>query len=187
MARINLLPWREELRKKQQREFGYMIVGGLLFTLFLIGLTHLFIQGKIDFQHERNSLLQSEIKILDERIKEIKEIEKTKASLLSRMEVIQQLQTSRPQIVHLFDEAIDMLPNGVYLDNMSQKGEAITLAGKAQSNARVSALMRGIEKSLWLTNPSLQKIADSDRGKTGLFTFQLKMQQTAPKTEESKK
>lgn len=184
MARINLLPWREELRKKRQREFGYMIAAGIVFTLLILGLTHVIIQGRIGNQIERNDLLKREIAVLEEKIKEIREMEKVKSSLLARMEVIQQLQTSRPQIVHLFDEIIAVLPDGAYLTELSQEGGSVTLTGRAQSNARVSALMRGIEKSNWLTKPSLTEIANSDRSNTGLFTFKLKMEQSSPKAEE---
>ncbi|MBU0501313.1 MAG: PilN domain-containing protein [Gammaproteobacteria bacterium] len=184
MARINLLPWREELRKRQQREFGYMIAAGVALSLLLITLAHILIQGWIGGQIERNDLLKREIVLLDEKIKEIRELEKVKGNLISRMEVIQQLQTSRPQIVHLFDEIINVLPDGSYVTELTQEGTAVTLKGRAQSNARVSALMRGIDKSQWLTKPSLDEIASSERGNTGLFTFKLKMEQTSPKAEE---
>ena len=187
MARINLLPWREELRKRRQREFGYMLIGGLLVTFLLIVLAHVIIQGQIDYQNDRNNRLRNEIAELDKKIKEIKELEKIKSGLLSRMDVIQQLQTSRPQIVHLFDEIIRILPEGAFLTSINQDKDIITLLGRAQSNARVSALMRNIEKSEWLTNPALQEISDNTRDQTGLFSFKLTMAQTAPKSEESNK
>ncbi|OGT87830.1 MAG: pilus assembly protein PilN [Gammaproteobacteria bacterium RIFOXYA12_FULL_61_12] len=184
MARINLLPWREELRKKRQLEFGYMAAAGIALTLLLVILTHVIIRGQIGDQIERNELLKREIALLEEKIKEIRELEKTKSSLISRMEVIQQLQTSRPQIVHLFDEIINVLPDGSYLTELAQEGTAVTLKGRAQSNARVSSLMRGIEKSAWLTKPSLTEIASEAASTTGLFIFTLKMEQTSPKAEE---
>ena len=184
MARINLLPWREELRKQRQREFGYMLVGGMIITLLLVILAHMIIQGEIDYQNERNNLLRREIAELNKKINAIRELEKVKSSLLSRMEVIQQLQTSRPQIVHLFDEMIRVLPDGVLFTSIGQSGGTISIKGMAQSNARVSALMRSIEKSDWLDKPSLEKIVSKERGKTGLFTFNLKMRQTTPKTGE---
>lgn len=187
MARINLLPWREELRKRQQREFGYMIGAGVALSLLLIVLIHFIIQGWIGGQNERNDLLKREIALLEEKIKEIRELEKVKSNLISRMEVIQQLQTSRPQIVHLFDEIINVLPDGSYLTELVQEGNILTLKGRAQSNARVSALMRGIDKSQWLTKPVLEEIASQERGNTGLFTFKLKMEQTSPKAEGKEK
>ena len=187
MARINLLPWREELRKQRQREFGYMLVGGVIITLLLIVLGHMIIQGQINHQNSRNNLLRKEIAELDKKINEIKELEKVKSSLLSRMEVIQQLQTSRPQIVHLFDELIHVLPDGAYFTKISQDGTTVTVNGRAQSNARVSSLMRGIEKSEWLKKPALMEIASKGRNKTGLFSFNLKMEQATPKAGEGEK
>lgn len=184
MARINLLPWREERRKKQQQEFGAMAGTGAVLTLLLIGAAHLIIQGKIDFQTERNTLLKGEISALEKRIKEIDQLEKLKANMEARMEVIQNLQASRPQIVHLVDEVIDMLPEGSYLTSLKQEVNNIDINGMAQSNARVSSLMRGIEKSTWITKPSLQEIVDKDRSKSGLFAFTMKFQQTSPGAEE---
>ncbi len=177
MARINLLPWRELERKKRQREFGFIVVGAVLLTLLAGVYSHIYINGLIDSQNQRNALLKNEISMLDKKIKEIKELEKVKANLLARMEIIQQLQVSRPQIVHLFDELVNTLPDGVYLTRIEQKGGVITIEGHAQSNARVSAYMRNIDKSKWLTAPRLKVIENKEQTKTGLSNFTLQVRQ----------
>lgn len=177
MARINLLPWRELERKKRQREFGFIITGAVVLTLLAGVYSHLYINGLIDAQNQRNTFLKNEIQTLDKKISEIKELEKVKANLLARMEIIQQLQVSRPQIVHLFDELVNTLPEGVYLTRVEQKGSLITIKGRAQSNARVSAYMRNIEKSEWLTEPTLKVIENKEQTQTGLSHFALQVKQ----------
>lgn len=186
MARINLLPWREEKRKQQQQLF--ITVVGIAVGLVVLGVfaVHLLINDQIDFQQQRNKLLKDEISVLDKRIEEIKNIEKEKEQLISRMKVIQDLQQSRPQIVHLMDKMIDALPDGTYLTSLKQSNDKVALDGKAQSNARVSAFMRGIEKSQWMQNPALAEIVDKDRSQSGLFVFKLNLQQASPKPAEEK-
>jgi type IV pilus assembly protein PilN len=176
MARINLLPWREELRKQRQREFGVMVAGALFITLLLGFYVHLHVSGMIDHQKARNGFLKKEISKLDQKIKEIKELEKTKAKLLARINIIQELQSSRPEIVHLFDELVVRTPEGSYLTEVKQKGKAVTINGRAQSNARVSSYMRNVEASQWLGSPVLQVI--ESKGKEGAvfnqFTLNVK-------------
>ncbi len=184
MARINLLPWREERRQQQQKEFGIIAGAAAGLVLVLILVAHLVINGQINFQNQRNKVLKDEIAVLDKRIREIKNIEEEKARLISRMEVIQQLQQSRPQIVHLMDKMIDALPDGTYLTSLNQSNDQVSLAGKAQSNARVSAFMRGIERSEWMASPALQQIVDQDRSRSGLFVFQMNLKQASPKATE---
>lgn len=179
MTRINLLPWREQLRKQRQREFGIMLGGGVVLSLLVMLASHLWIGGRIDNQNQRNRLLDREIAVLDEKIREIKELEKTRTSLLARMNVIQQLQSSRPQIVHLFDELTKTLPDGVFLAKVEQKGARLAMEGRAQSNARVSAYMRNIDASEWLHKPSLKLIENKDQTDTGLSHFQLDAVQVA--------
>ena len=147
MAHINLLPWREELRREQQRQF-FTIMGLSVILMGLIILAvHLRISGMIDHQESRNRFLQTEIKKVEKQIAEIKKIEQEKRRLLARMEVIQELQRNRPEIVHMFDEIARITPEGIYLETMSQSGNKLVLTVVAQSNARVSALMRNIEGS----------------------------------------
>ncbi|HIP52505.1 MAG TPA: pilus assembly protein PilN [Chromatiales bacterium] len=179
MAHINLLPWRELERKKRQREFGFVVAGAVVLTLLAGVYSHIHINGLIEAQNRRNTFLRNEIQALDKKISEIKELEKVKANLLARMEIIQQLQVSRPQIVHLFDEIVNTLPDGVYLTRIEQKGDLITIKGRAQSNARVSAYMRNIEKSEWLNRPTLKVIENKEQTQTGLSHFTLQVKQVA--------
>lgn len=159
MAHINLLPWREELRKEQKKQFAILS----LLTVVLAGLVvlyaHLHIGGLLDDQNARNEYLKTETAALDQRIKEIKDLETTRAKLQARINIIQQLQRSRPVVVHLFDELARTLPNGVYLSGIAQKDLAVTVTGVAQSNARVSAFMRNVEESKWIGTPKLDVIS----------------------------
>ncbi|MCK5091926.1 MAG: PilN domain-containing protein [Gammaproteobacteria bacterium] len=173
MARINLLPWRENLRKQRQREFGVMTAGALFFTLLLGFYVHLHISGMIDHQKSRNGFLKKEIAEMDRKIKEIKDLERTKAKLLARINVIQQLQSSRPEVVHLFDELVTRTPEGSYLINVTQKAKSVTINGRAQSNARVSSYMRNIDASEWLYSPSLQVIENKNKTGTGFSHFTM--------------
>jgi len=167
MARINLLPWREELRKQRQREFGVMIVVGLLIFVGIAAYAHFFIEDMMENQGRRNATLQREIDALDLKIIEIRNLEKKKADLLARMNIIQTLQQSRPQIVHLFDEIARTAPEGVFLTSLRQKGAKLDMQGQAQSNARVSSYMRKIDQSGWIGHPQLQSIITKGKGKDG--------------------
>jgi type IV pilus assembly protein PilN len=177
MARINLLPWRDNLRKQRQREFGVMVAGALFITLLLGFYVHLHVSGMIDHQKGRNGFLKKEIAEMDSKIKEIKELEKTKAKLLARINVIQQLQSSRPEVVHLFDELVTRTPDGSYLTDVKQKGQSVTINGRAQSNARVSSYMRNVDASEWLRSPSLQVIENKDKTGTGFSHFTMVVSQ----------
>ena len=185
MAHINLLPWREKLRKQRQREFGLMILGALLLTLLGMGYWHWYVQGLIDHQHARNRFLENEIAKVDKEILEIRDLEKTRQKLIARMKVIEDLQVSRPQIVHLFDELVTVVPDGAYLTQMAQRGRSLLLDGRAQSNARVSTYMRNIEASPWLNDPKLRIIENKDKDRTASAgsTFQLDLVQVVPKEE----
>jgi len=180
MARINLLPWRESLRKQRQREFGVAVGGMAIITVLLLFAGHIHIAGMIDHQNSRNSFLKKEIAAVESKIKEIKNLESTKAKLLARMEVIQELQSSRPGVVHLFDELVKTVPEGAFLTKVEQSGKAIRIDGRAQSNARVSAYMRKIEASEWLGKPRLLVVETKDKTGTGLNHFSLSAQQLNP-------
>ncbi len=182
MARINLLPWREAARQRRRVEFA--IAGGIALGVALIAavMVHLYFEGSIGYQESRNQLLKNEIAQLKRKIKEIDKLEKTKADLLARMNVIQNLQESRPEIVHLFEELVVTIPEGVYLNKLSQRGRSIVVEGRAQSNARVSALMRNIEASRWIGSPNLLLIENKDKTGTGLSHFRLSFRQIRPKT-----
>lgn len=183
MAHINLLPWREEQRKQRQKEFGVMAALAAVFAVAVVGLAHVEMVNRIDGQNQRNAYLEKEIQILDTKIARIKELEKTKAGLLARMNVIQQLQGSRPESVHLMDQLVQTLPDGVHLTNITQKGKGLKLVGKAQSNARVSAYMRNIDGSEWMGNPKLNVIKSQDGKKSQkrISDFTMVAKQTRPK------
>lgn len=186
MARINLLPWRETERKRRQRDFAILTAGSLALTL-LIGLgLHFQMEHMISGQEGRNAYLQQEIDLLNRQIKEIEDLEKTKANLLARMNVIQQLQQSRPEVVHLFDELVVTIPEGVLLNKVQQNGRNVVLEGQAQSNARVSAFMRNIEASEWIGNPLLLLIEHKDKTGTGLSHFRLQFTQQLPGGEDKR-
>ena len=174
MAHINLLPWREELRKQKQKEFGITAVVSVLLAGLIVLLAHLHVSGLIDNQQERNAFLENEIEILNERIGRIKELEAMKADLLARMHVIQELQSSRPESVHLMDELVRSLPEGVYLRSFSQSKRNLSMDGMAQSNARVSDYMRNIDSSEWLGDPRLVQIITKSQSKRRFANFTLR-------------
>ncbi len=183
---INLLPWREELRQEQKKQFG--IVTGLMMFLAaaIVGLIHLQMVTKIDYQLSRNSFMSSEISKLDEEIVEISELRKVRRSLVERMEVIQDLQRSRPSIVHLFTEIVKTVPNGVYLESLTQTGDNLLMNGQAESNARVSTYMRNLDASDWLKAPNLRVIEIEDIKVNRISTFTLTVKQTSPNADEDK-
>ena len=158
MPRINLLPWRAEQRKKRQREFAFAAIGAVAAGGLVTLLLSLIVSGRIDQQHEKNQLLKDEIAKLDKQITEILGLENQKQRLIARMEIIQKLQRSRPEVVHLFDQLVRTLPDGVYLTSVKQAEKRLELKGMAQSSTRVSAFMRNIDDSEWLKNPELQVV-----------------------------
>ena len=158
MPRINLLPWRESERKRKRQEF-FLSIGAAIATAGLVVLVGRWqMSASIEHQQERNSILTEEIAQLDKQIEEILGLEKQKAKLLARMEIIETLQRSRPEIVHIFDEVVRVLPEGVYLTYLKQSGTRFEIRGVAQSSTRVSAFMRNIGNSQWLADPSLQVV-----------------------------
>jgi type IV pilus assembly protein PilN len=181
MAHINLLPWREALRKQKQREFGLMAAGAVVIAGLVVLLAHLHVDGMIQNQNERNAFLQSEITVLNKRIGRIQELEAMKQDLLARMTVIQELQSSRPESVHLLDELVRTLPDGVYLNKFSQRDRGLTMQGAAQSNARVSDYMRNIDSSDWFTAPRLGLIKTTEVNRRRIATFSLTGNQKRPK------
>ena len=191
MAHLNLLPWRAELRRQQQKDFVTVTAFGVLITLLLLLLLHLDINSRIDYQSERNKYIQSEIASLDSKIKEIQDLEIKRKRLLAKMEVIQELQASRPEIVHLFDELGRTIPEGLYLTDLSQSDKNLIVNGMAQSNARISAYMRNLESSAWLKDPVLNiietKVESKDNRKERQSRFTLQIKQATEKTEDKRK
>ena len=182
MAHINLLPWRDELRKKKQQQFAVVGAGTAILGALLVLLAHMQMEGLIETQNQRNQFLDKEIAELDTKIAKIKDMEKTKNALLARMDIIQQLQRSRPQSVHLMDQLVYTLPDGVYLNKIAQQDLALTLSGVAQSNARVSAYMRNIDGSQWMAKPKLDVIEtkDSERRRSAEFTLRAVQATSTP-------
>ena len=158
MAHINLLPWREEQRQEQTRQFATLAVLSMVLTGATVFMVHMALDNQINHQQYRNTLLQEEIKTLNASLKQIEALEETKEQLLSRMDIIQSLQQQRPQIVHLFDDFVRTVPEGIYLTNIKQQGEQLTIKGIAESNGRVSAYMRNIDGSDWMATPKLKVI-----------------------------
>ena len=180
MAKVNLLPWRAERRKQRQREF-YILLGSAGIGALVLGvLISMFYSGQINGQNARNAYLTDQITKLDSQIKEIEELDRKKDKLLRRKEVIEQLQANRAQMVHLFDELVRTIPEGVRLTSIKQNGEQLTLEGQSQSNARVSAYMRNIESSGWMTNPDLSVIEAKGDDKTLPYQFNLTLTLTKP-------
>ncbi len=184
---INLLPWRETLRKERKRQFASIAGGIALLMAAVIFYVHLHINGLVEYQNSRNALLETEIAKVDESIKEIRELETKKTQLLNRMTVIQDLQTRRPLSVHLLDELVRTLPEGLVLARVTQKDADLELEGVAQSNARISAFMRNLEDSLWFSNPKLEVIQAQDTAGNRVSKFVLKVKQLAPEAVEKKK
>lgn len=158
MPRINLLPWRAELRQRRKKEFLVALAGSIVVAAGVVYLTKLTVQGRIDAQRARNDILRQEIAALDKQIEEISGLETQRERLVARMQVISQLQRSRPEVVHLFDEIVNAIPEGVYLTELVQTGNRIEVQGNAQSSTRVSALMRNIDDSAWLRAPGLEGV-----------------------------
>lgn len=187
MTRINLLPWRDELRKEHKRQFFSILLGAAALMLAIIGYTHVHISGNIDDQNSRNSFIQAEIAAVDSKIKEIKELETQKKQLLNRMTVIQDLQTHRPMVVHMLDKLVVALPEGLFLTKFEQSGVELLVEGLAQSNARVSAFMRNLDESEWFDSPRLEVIQVQEKNGSRSSKFTLKVKQLTPEEIEAKK
>ena len=183
MANINLLPWREDLRREKKREFlGYLAVtllAGVVAVVFWVFL----VNQQIETQQARNAVLSREIAILDEKVKEINELKKRREQVLARMRVIQELQGNRPDAVRVFDETVRVLPSGIYLETLSRQGMGISLVGYAESNNRIAAMMRAVESSNKFEAPNLTKVvADRRLGEQG-NRFDLRIKVTKQPTE----
>jgi len=184
MSTINLLPWREEKRKELQTQFIVAVVTVAILGLIVWGAGHYYHLQLIEVQNARIAHVEMNIALVDKKIEEIKELEKAKERLLSRMRAIEQLQGNRPLIVRLFDEVVNGLPEGVTVSSISQKGSSVTINGLAQSNARVSSFMRNLENSKWLKNPNLKVIKESEvAGEKPVNSFTLVFSQVVPKVE----
>jgi type IV pilus assembly protein PilN len=173
MPRINLLPWRESERKRKRQEF-YLSLGAAVATAALVALVGRWqMNAAITHQQDRNQVLKDEIAVLDKQIEEINGLDAQKRRLLARMEIIETLQRSRPEIVHVFDELVRVLPEGVYLNYLKQTGSKFEIRGVAQSSTRVSSFMRNIDASEWLADPALKIVENKGRDPAGGADFTL--------------
>ncbi|MBT8101522.1 MAG: PilN domain-containing protein [Gammaproteobacteria bacterium] len=187
MPSINLLPWREAERKKRQRDFGVATGGAVVAAIAVVVGTIFAYSQMISGQEARNKRLTDEIVELEKSITEIDGLERQKERLLARMEIIEELQKSRPEIVHLFDELVRQLPEGVYLTGMKQTGSRVEIRGVAQSSTRVSALMRQIDASNWLADPEVERVETKQSGasRQAEFVVYLKQQYSGAETEDA--
>jgi type IV pilus assembly protein PilN len=181
MNHINLLPHREERRRRARQHFFVVAGGTAIVGVLVVGLMHTFYAAKIETQTDRNRFLKSEIVKLDKDIAEIKKLRDEIQALLARKQVIETLQADRAQTVHLLDELVRQMPEGVYLRSVSQKGLRVNLVGYAQSNARVSTLMRNIEASPWLEKPELIEVraANVEKKRVSEFNLYLSLKRVA--------
>ena len=162
MANINLLPWREQYREEKKKEFISILAGICILSAAVAFLWVSTIETGIESQNARNSLLNTEIVVLSKQVAEIKDLKKQREELLDRMKVIQDLQGTRPVIVRHFDEMVRAVPDGVFLTSLSSKGKVLSLQGIAESNNRVSSLMRNLDKSDWFTSPNLTSVTEAE-------------------------
>src|ERR1700732_5249225 len=173
MPRINLLPWREQERKVRRREFLVAAGGAVIASIILLGAGKLLYAGWTEAQIEKNNLLKNEIVKLDAQIADIQDLENRKQRLVARMEIIEKLQRKRPEIVHLFDELVKTVPEGVYLTQIKENGNKLEMRGVAQSSTRVSTFMRNIDSSSWMDTPQLQVVESAKDSPTGGSSFTL--------------
>ena len=187
MPSINLLPWREAERLKRQRDFGMALGAAVVAAIAVVMLSMLAYSQMISAQNLRNDRLKAEIVELEKSIAEIDGLEQQKERLLARMEIIEELQKSRPEIVHLFDELARQLPEGVYLTGMKQTGARVEIRGVAQSSTRVSALMRQIDASDWLGDPEVERVETKQTGpaRQAEFVVFLKQKRVDAGTEDA--
>jgi len=181
MIRINLLPHRAEKRRAKQLQFIVLSAISLVIGVLIVALVHVAISSQIDYQNRRNAYLKQEIAVLDKQIAEIKKLREQTQSLLARKNVVENLQSTRSDVVHLLDQMLRILPDGVYIKSIKQSGYKIALVGYAQSNARISTLMRSVEDSPWLDSPTLIEIhaANVSGGRVSAFSLNFTLTKLA--------
>jgi len=179
--RINLLDWRAERRELRKRQFFQMLALGVVVGATVAGSLYFQASGAVEHQRARNQYLTQQVAEIDQKIKEIEGLERTRDNLLARMRVIESLQSSRSASVHFFDEVVNTLPEGVSLTLLRQKGTQVTIEGVADSNGRVSAYMKNLDASEWFDDPRLVVIraTEAGRGRASEFTLQVKSRNQA--------
>jgi type IV pilus assembly protein PilN len=187
MARINLRPWREELRAEKQKQFVVMLLGAAIIASGLAFLWKSNVDSRIAYQQSRNAYIATATSKLDEQIQEIESLKRKRNELLARMKVIQDLQGKRPVIVRVFDELVRTVPDGLYFNDLKKVGDRLDLVGMAESNSRISSLMRQFEDSDWFTNPNLSNVSAADARRAGYSQFNLSVSQQTPDVEGEEK
>ena len=180
MARINLLPWREQLREERKKQFIAIWAATVVFSLGMIFIADVFIRDGVSAQQNRNRYLQQQISLLDKSITEIQDLRVRKGELLERMDVIQGLQGNRPIIVRVFDEVAKVVPMGVYFKDLALEDDKLTLVGVAESNSQISELMRNFDASDWFTEPNLTAVRKTAEEGDRLNEFDLTVRQINP-------
>ncbi|WP_297790362.1 PilN domain-containing protein [uncultured Marinobacter sp.] len=183
MAKINLRPWREELRAEKQKQFVVMILGAAIVAAGLAFLWKTDMDNRIAYQQSRNAYIETATKELDKQIKEIENLKRKRDELLSRMQVIQDLQGKRPVIVRVFDELVRTLPDGLFYTDLKKTGDRVDIVGMAESNSRISTLMRRFDESDWFTEPNLSNVSAADNRRAGYSQFNLSVKQQTPEPE----
>jgi type IV pilus assembly protein PilN len=180
MIQINLLPWRDRRRQQRQKQFFVLLGGAVVVGALLVLAAYAFMNARIDNQNTRNQTLQSEIQILDRQIARIRDLDQQRQMLVDRIDVIQTLQASRPEAVHLFDQLVLSMPPGMYFRELRREGDRLRVVGHAESNARISALMRRVDASPWLSDSTLQIIETRQDGALQVRDFRLEASQVRP-------
>jgi type IV pilus assembly protein PilN len=187
-TRLNLLPWREIRRREQDRQLLTIAIGAWVLMVVIVFYAHIHVTGLIEAQNRRNDFLKAEIAKVEKQIKEVAELKKRRQDLIARMNVIQQLQSDRTRVVRVFDELVRRVPEGVQLSSLKQSGGSnMALTGVAQSNARVSALMRNLSVSNWFDDPKLDVINVKQKGGDRVSEFSMKVKNAAKKEDAAGK
>ncbi len=181
MIRINLLDWRNERRERRKRKFITVLAIAALAAVAVVGAGFIYMKSSINYQNQRNAYLQLEIKKVETQIKEIEELEKTRADLIARMQVIERLQSNRTESVHYFDEMVNTLPEGVYLTSLAQSGAQTKLTGMAESNGRISSYMKNFDANSRFADPRLVIIKSETADYRRLSNFTLTTKTITPK------
>ena len=184
MANINLLPWREAQRRERNKVTLGLCIGIWVIAGLVVFVAKSVMDSRIEYQKQRNQFIQAEIKKLSKVIKEIENLKDKRDALLARMEVIQNLQQNRSQIVHVFDDLVNKLPNGVYYDYISKSRSGLSINGKAQSNGRVSALMRSLDASDWFDGATLKVVDVIDQNGALVSKFDMSAKEERRKTDK---
>ncbi len=188
MAGLNLLPWREEARKKSQQYFIMMVATAIAVGAIGVFGAYSYYNSEIDYQNKRNVYIKAETKRLEKKIRAIKKLDATKKALMERIAIIESLQLERPGIVHLFDEMVNALPKGLFLTQLEQSSGKVKIEGKAESNTRVSSYMKRLNSSPWLKSSDLDKISiDNTKDKNRLRRFKLNVTQIIKMGADDKK